>query len=67
MYYINNISINKKKPISSKSTRFSDTTTDSEIDDIRIGNYGDEDDIIAGEQLNNSEQIAKLLIFFTQR
>ena len=67
-YYIKNVSVVGKIPsVSSKDGRFSEVSTDAEIDDIRTGNYGDEEDIVAGLKLESAEKIASLLINFTKR
>ena len=67
-YYIKNVSVIGTVPsLSDKNTRFSDVTTDAEIDDIRTGNYGDEEDIVAGVKLESSEKVASMLINFTKR
>ncbi len=64
-YFINNTNTVGYEKFVEK--RFSDITTDGEIDDLRTGNYGDEDDIVSGERLEKSEKVAKLLIEFTKR
>ena len=65
LYFINNTNV--LTSVKHNETRFSDITTDGELDDIRTGNYGDEDDIVSGEHLETSEKVAKLLIEFTKR
>jgi hypothetical protein len=68
LYYIKNAeTVIGKSPSASKDGRFSEVSTDAEIDDIRTGNYGDEEDIVAGVQLESAEKIASLLINFTKR
>ena len=67
-YYINNVTtIGNMSASSGKDVRFSEVSTDAEIDDIRTGNYGDEEDIVDGVRLESSEKIASLLIIFTKR
>ena len=65
LYYINRTTRIKKTQPPTK--RFSDVTTDGELADIYTGNYGDEEDIVAGEKLEQSEKVAKLLIEMTKR